>query len=95
MTTHQLHFQQHSYSHHLRVITLRQTPQGFIVKEAPHQELSTLEGHQPWNMTCCTPMTSTNISITYTVITTTEMSTTIIGVMTSRGLEEVLQLDLY
>ena len=40
-------------------------------------------------------MSSTNASITYTVITTIEMQTFIIGVTISKRLQEGLQLDLY
>ena len=69
--------------------------QGYIVKEAPYLELSMLERHQPWNMTCSTPMSSTNVSITYTPITIIETQTLIIGVMISKTLQDVLQLDLY
>ena len=69
--------------------------QVYIVKQAHYLELSTLEGHQPRNATSFIPMSSTNISITYTVITTIEMQPFIIGVTISKCLQEVLQLDLY
>ena len=69
--------------------------QAYIVKEAPYLELSMLEGHQPQNMTHCIPMSSTNLSITYSTIKTIETQTLIIGVMISKSLQEVLQLDLY
>ena len=66
-----------------------------IVKKAPYLELSILEGHQPWNVTCCIPMSSTNVSVTYTTIRTIEMQTLIIQVTTSKNLQEGLQSDLY
>ena len=67
----------------------------YIVKEAPYQELSSLEGHQPQNMTRCIPMPSTNVSITYTMITTIEIQSLIIGGTISKSLQEVSQSDLY
>ena len=68
--------------------------QVYIVKEASYLEFSLLEGHQLLNMTSCTPTSSTNLSITYTMVTTIETRTTIFGVLMSRSLQEVLKLDL-
>ena len=45
-----------------------------------------------WKLSQCLPPI---FSITYTVITTIEMQTLIIGVMISKSLQEVLQSDLY
>ena len=67
----------------------------YIVKEAPYLELSTLEGQQPQNVTCLIPMSSTNVPIIYTVITTTEVQPYSIGVTISKSLQEVLHSDLY
>ena len=69
--------------------------QVYIVKEAPHLELAPLEGQQPQNVTHCIPMSSSNISITYTMITTIETQTLMIGVTKSNSLDEVLQSDLH
>ena len=52
-------------------------------------------GNQPWDMMCCIPMSSTNLSITYTMITKIEKQPLIIGVEICRSLQEVLQLDQY
>ena len=65
------------------------------VKEAPYLELSMLERHHPWNMTHCIPTSSTNLSITYTMITAIKTQTHIIGVTISKSLQEVLLSDLY
>ena len=51
MTTRQLHDPRHSYSQQLRVNTPRRTLQVYNVQESTYVELSTLERHQPWNMT--------------------------------------------
>ena len=67
----------------------------YIVRETSYLELPLLERHQLWNMTSCIPTSSTNLSITYTAITTIETQTLIIGVTISKSLQEVLQLDLY
>ena len=40
-------------------------------------------------------MPSTNLSITYTIVTTIETQTTTIGVTISKSLQEVLKSDLY
>ena len=64
MTTSQLHYPQ-SYSQHLHSNNQRQMFQVYIVKEAPYLELSMLDRHQPWNMTSCSPMSSTDLPITY------------------------------
>ena len=78
----------------------RKTDQVYVVKEALYQEFSMLEVHQPWNVThfiptSFIPMLSTNLYITYMTITMTEMQTTIIGLMISKILWEILQLDIY
>ena len=65
-----------------------------IVKEAPYLELSMLEEHQPWKMTCCIQMSSTNLSINYIMITAVELKPLIIVVTISKSLQEVLQSDL-
>ena len=85
-TTHQLCNLQCSYSQHVCFKTQRQMPEPYIVKEALYLELSTLEGHQTWNVTCCIPMSSTNVSITYTVITTIETQPLIIQGMIHKSL---------
>ena len=51
-----------------------------------------LEGHQPQNTASCIPTSSTNLSITYTMVTTIETQTTIIGVIISKSLQEVLKI---
>ena len=63
--------------------------QVYIVKEAPYLELSMLEGQQPQNMTCFIPMPSTNVSVTYTMITTIETQPHLNGVPISINLQEV------
>ena len=63
--------------------------QVYIVKQVPYLELSMLEGHQPWNVTCFITMPSTNVSITYTMITAIDRQPHLIGVMTSQSLQEV------
>ena len=73
----------------------RHMSQVYIGKEASYLELPILEGHQLQNMTSCILTSSTNLSITYTVVTTIETQTTIIGVMISNSLQDVLKLDLY
>ena len=70
-------------------------PLVYIVKEESYLELTTLEAHRPWNTTCCTLLSSTNISIIYTTITVVEMQTLIIGVTICKSLQDVLQSDLY
>ena len=90
MTTHQLHDLQCSYSQHLRSNHQPHAWQVYIVKEASYLELAVLEGHQLQNMTSCILMSSTNLSICHTVVTTIEMQTTIIGVMISKSLQKVL-----
>ena len=69
--------------------------QVYIIKETFYLDLCTLEGHQLQNVTSCIPMSSTNISIIYTVITTPETHVTIVGVTISKSLQELLKLDLY
>ena len=64
--------------------------QVYIVKEPSYLELSMLAGHQLWNMTSCIPKSATYLSITYTMVTTIETQTTIIGVMINKSLQEVL-----
>ena len=58
-------------------------------------ELSTLEGHQPQNMTHFIPMSSTNVSISYTMTTTIETQPHLTGVTIRKSHQEVLQSDLY
>ena len=43
----------------------------------------------------CSSMSSSNLSITYTMIKAIEMQTLIIGVIISKSLQEVLQSDVY
>ena len=46
-------------------------------------------------MTCFIPASSTNVSITYTVITAIEMQPHLIGVTISKSLQEGFPSDLY
>ena len=62
--------------------------------KVPYLELSTLEGQQPQNATCFIPTSSTNVSITYTKITTIETQSHLIGVTISKNLQEGSQSDL-
>ena len=54
-----------------------------------------LKGQQLGNMTIFIPTSSTNLSLTYTMVTTIETQTTISGVMISKSLQEFLKSDLY
>ena len=69
--------------------------QVYIVKEASYLELSTLEGQQAQNVTHFIPMSSTNVSIAYTVTTIIEMQPHLIRVTISKSLHEILQSDVY
>ena len=84
----QLHDLWHSYSLHLCSNNQSLTSIVYIVKEAPYLELSTLERQQPWNVTCFIPTSSTNVSITYTMITIIETQPHLIRVMISKTLQE-------
>ena len=95
MTTHPLHDLQSSYSQHQHFNHQLQISKTNIVKEASYLGLPMLEGHQLQNVTSCIPTSLTNLSITYTMVTTIEMQTSIIRVMISKSLQEVLKLDLY
>ena len=46
-------------------------------------------------MTCFIPVSSTNVSISYTVITAIEIQPHLIGVTISKRLQEGFQSDLY
>ena len=59
-----------------------------MVNEAPYLDLSMLESHRPWYVTCFIPTSSTNLSITYTSNKTTQTQATIIGVTISKSLPE-------
>ena len=54
-----------------------------------------LKGQQLGNMTSFIPTSSTNLSLTYTMVTTIETQTTISGVIISKSLQEFLKSDLY
>ena len=95
MTTHQLGDPQYSYSQHLHFTYQQHASQVNVVKEASYSELPMLEGHKLWNTTSCIPTSSTNLPITYTMAKPTETQSTIIGVATSKSLQEVSKLDLY